>query len=96
MRIEWCKAHARAMRWAEEVELLKEEMRRILQYFEWEAGSWDKRAVEFHSSDAAEYEGCIGYAKRQADLRRSLALQFTHQWKDTRAWMDSVDAEDKP
>ncbi|KAG2742314.1 hypothetical protein P692DRAFT_20811856 [Suillus brevipes Sb2] len=36
-RIEWCKARARAMRWAEEVELLKEEMRRILQFFEWRA-----------------------------------------------------------
>jgi hypothetical protein len=82
------------MRWAEEAELLKEEMRRILQYFEWEAASWDKRAVEYHSSDAAEYEGCIAYAKRQADLRRSLALQFTHRWKDTRlgwtVWMQKM------
>ncbi|OAX30590.1 hypothetical protein K503DRAFT_669748, partial [Rhizopogon vinicolor AM-OR11-026] len=40
MRIEWCKARERAMRWAEEVELLKEEMRRILQYLEWEAALW--------------------------------------------------------
>jgi len=77
------------------VELLKEEMQRILQYLEWEAASWDKCAVEFHSSDDAEYEGCIAYAKWQADLCRSLALWFTHQWKDTRAWMDSVDAEDE-
>jgi hypothetical protein len=95
MHIEWCKARAHTMRWAEEVELLKEEMQRILQYLEWEAVLWDKHAVEFHSSDDTEYEGCIAYAKWQADLHRSLALQFTHQWKDTRAWMDSVDAEDE-
>ncbi|KAG1724932.1 uncharacterized protein EDB91DRAFT_1331171 [Suillus paluster] len=48
MRIEWCKARARAMRWAEEVELLKEEMRRILQFFEWDAQRWDERAWETH------------------------------------------------
>ncbi|OJA21308.1 hypothetical protein AZE42_13357 [Rhizopogon vesiculosus] len=95
MHIEWCKAHACTMRWAEEVELLKEEMQRILQYLEWEAVLWDKHAVEFHSSDDTEYEGCIAYAKWQADLHRSLALQFTHQWKDTCAWMDSVDTEDE-
>jgi hypothetical protein len=33
MQIEWYKARAQAMHWAEEVELLKEEMQRILQFF---------------------------------------------------------------
>ncbi|KAG2112875.1 hypothetical protein DEU56DRAFT_874348 [Suillus clintonianus] len=37
MRIEWCKARARAMRWKEELELLREEMRRTLQFFDWQA-----------------------------------------------------------
>ncbi|KAG0691527.1 hypothetical protein DFH29DRAFT_1010861 [Suillus ampliporus] len=37
VRIEWCKSRARALRWSEEVELLREEMRRVLQFFAWQA-----------------------------------------------------------
>ena len=40
MRIEWCKARARANRWTEEVDLLKEEMRRTEQFLEWHANWW--------------------------------------------------------
>ncbi|KAG1726897.1 uncharacterized protein EDB91DRAFT_1330912 [Suillus paluster] len=59
MRIEWCKARARAMRWAEEVELLKEEMRRILQFFEWDAQRWDERGLgnALQLDDADQHEG---------------------------------------
>ncbi|KAG1861320.1 hypothetical protein F4604DRAFT_1684122 [Suillus subluteus] len=35
VRIEWCKSHVRALRWLEEVELLMEEMHRVLQFFAW-------------------------------------------------------------
>ncbi|KAF9231029.1 hypothetical protein BU15DRAFT_90993 [Melanogaster broomeanus] len=41
MRIEWCKARARANRWAEEVELLSEEMRRVLAFLKWQAALVD-------------------------------------------------------
>ncbi|KAG1887614.1 hypothetical protein F4604DRAFT_1877484 [Suillus subluteus] len=70
MRIEWCKARARAMRWAEEVELLKEEMRRILQFLEWDAQRWDERGLENTLEDAGEdeREGRMAYANRQASL----------------------------
>ncbi|KAG1851559.1 hypothetical protein C8R48DRAFT_750003 [Suillus tomentosus] len=43
VRIEWCKARARAARWSEEVDLLLEEMRRVLAYLEWEIGAWRSR-----------------------------------------------------
>ncbi|KAG2139185.1 uncharacterized protein EDB93DRAFT_1241990 [Suillus bovinus] len=43
IKIKWCKARAHAMRWKEEVELLWKEMRRILQFFDWQAMSWDER-----------------------------------------------------
>lgn len=36
-RIEWCKSRARASRWAEEVELLQEEMRRVAEFLSWHA-----------------------------------------------------------
>ncbi|KAG0708157.1 hypothetical protein DFH29DRAFT_979482 [Suillus ampliporus] len=73
MRIEWCKARARAMHWAEEVELLKEEMRRILQFLEWDAQHWDERGLENTLEDAGEdeREGRMAYAKRQASLRHA-------------------------
>ena len=44
LRIEWCKARARAQRWSEEVRLLLEEMRRVLQFLQWKALVWDGRA----------------------------------------------------
>ncbi|KAG2362627.1 hypothetical protein BDR07DRAFT_1451060 [Suillus spraguei] len=33
--VEWCKSHARALHWAEEVDLLQEEMRQVLLFFNW-------------------------------------------------------------
>jgi hypothetical protein len=43
IRVEWCKCHARAKRWSEEVILLKEEMRRTLVSLEYVAAQWDRR-----------------------------------------------------
>ncbi|KAG1866963.1 hypothetical protein C8R48DRAFT_599724 [Suillus tomentosus] len=37
LRIEWCKSRAHASRWAEEVELLQEEMRRVAEFLSWHA-----------------------------------------------------------
>ncbi|KAJ7138991.1 hypothetical protein C8R44DRAFT_606318 [Mycena epipterygia] len=45
LRVEWSRAKARKSRWDEEVELLCEEMRRVMRYLEWEAMTWDARAV---------------------------------------------------
>jgi hypothetical protein len=82
MRIEWCKARARAMRWEEEVYLLQEETRRILQFFEWEALRWDGR-VAASTDEVADCESRIAYARRQASLRRRLAQRFQDMWADT-------------
>ena len=46
LRIEWCRSRARAMRFSEEVELLNEEMRRVLAFLEWETRRWEERATE--------------------------------------------------
>ncbi|KIK34338.1 hypothetical protein CY34DRAFT_98209 [Suillus luteus UH-Slu-Lm8-n1] len=88
MKIEWCKARARAMRWKEEVELLREEMRRILQFFDWQATSWDERANQSWSEGPAEREGKIAYAQRQAALRRALSVACRSSWEDTCAFID--------
>lgn len=80
LRVEWCRARARAHRWEEEVQLLHEEMRRVLAFFEWQAVWWDLQGSRrtFGSPEAAE--GAVAYAHRQASLRRSLASHFRSLW----------------
>ncbi|KAF6748329.1 hypothetical protein DFP72DRAFT_992237 [Ephemerocybe angulata] len=51
LRIEWCKARARAHRWQEECHLLGEEMRRTIETFRWEKSQWLRRA-EVAASEA--------------------------------------------
>ncbi|KAJ7238471.1 hypothetical protein C8J57DRAFT_1528783 [Mycena rebaudengoi] len=67
LQIEWLKVCARKRRWDEEVGLLKEEMRRILASFEYEAKVWDARAsaVPVGQIDERVAEGAIAYTKRR-------------------------------
>ncbi|KAG2139540.1 hypothetical protein BD769DRAFT_1350679 [Suillus cothurnatus] len=90
MRIKWCKARARAMRWGEEVELLQEEMRRILAFLMWEAACWDKRQDSVIPTSLEHQDGCVAYAKRQAFLRRELAASFEARWAETLAQPDNI------
>lgn len=82
LRIEWCRARARATRWTEEIILLQEEMRRILSFLGWEEDWWENQGVDLPFVSIQQSEGTIAYAKRQAALRRSLRLSFSFQWKD--------------
>ncbi|KAH7903192.1 hypothetical protein BJ138DRAFT_1120622 [Hygrophoropsis aurantiaca] len=88
LRVEWCKARARTMRWTEEVELLFEEKRRILQFFEWQTQWWMARADADWIQDPIIKAGSIAYAHRQASLRRKLAHHFENMWKDTQQFLD--------
>ncbi|KAG1790947.1 uncharacterized protein HD556DRAFT_1445722 [Suillus plorans] len=80
LRIEWCKARARANRWTEEVQLLLEEMRRVRAFLSWHAAWWDEQAGRRTGLPDAETEGIKGYAKRQASLRRNLQIAFDDMW----------------
>ncbi|KAG2119820.1 uncharacterized protein F5147DRAFT_742104 [Suillus discolor] len=80
VRIEWCKSHARALRWSEEVELLREEMRRVLQFFTWQAAWWEERGRHNVGECAADAEGLQAYATQQANLRHRLAEHFRVLW----------------
>ncbi|KAG2122502.1 hypothetical protein DEU56DRAFT_873615 [Suillus clintonianus] len=82
LRVEWCKARARSMRWAEEVELLHEEMRRVLQFLRWYAGWWYEKGQDCtHGGTAdSDNEGPVAYALRQAQLRHDLADHFEKMW----------------
>jgi hypothetical protein len=73
VRIEWCKARARALRWAEEVELLQEEMCRVLQFFDWQANWWEEQGRLQICQTAAHNEGLHAYAAQQAYMPTQLS-----------------------
>ncbi|KAG1798028.1 hypothetical protein EV424DRAFT_1475028 [Suillus variegatus] len=61
VRLEWCKARARAHRWSEEVELLLEEMRQVLVFLKWQ-GAWWKERMNLRMLDSAPaQEGLTAY-----------------------------------
>ncbi|KAJ7025958.1 hypothetical protein C8F04DRAFT_1190993 [Mycena alexandri] len=82
LRVEWCKAFARTRRWDEEVRLIREEYRRVGVTLEYEACKWDARAaaVPKEGLDAAEAEGAIAYALRQAEMYRDLKARGEKVW----------------
>lgn len=66
MKIEWCKANARATRWWEEVTLLVEEMRRVREYGRWKAEWWIGLLSKRSSVDPELREGITAYAHEHA------------------------------
>ena len=83
MRTEWCKATARAQRFEEEVELVVEEMRRTLAFFEWTAGDWERRAQDRLGEprvDDGVVGGLVAYATRKAAHFRELITVFLQEW----------------
>ncbi|KAJ6452905.1 hypothetical protein DFH09DRAFT_1351463 [Mycena vulgaris] len=81
VRIEWAKARARAMRWTEEVDLLEEEMRRILQFLEWRSTWWMAQINQRGLEEGPQLEGETAYATRQAKLQAALRDRFADLWK---------------
>ncbi|KAJ7727865.1 hypothetical protein B0H14DRAFT_3518738 [Mycena olivaceomarginata] len=71
IRIEWTKARARADRWREELILLDEEMRRVLEFCEWKALWWDQRVDCDRDVAPALAERLHAYALGQAARERA-------------------------
>jgi hypothetical protein len=84
LRVEWCKSRARAMRFTEEVELLQEEMTRVLRFLEWQEDWWRTKGQceGWGPMSVLRTEALKGYAERQAALRRALRLGFSKMWRD--------------
>ncbi|KAH9911955.1 uncharacterized protein BXZ73DRAFT_56696 [Epithele typhae] len=80
MRHEWATSKARADRWREEVELLEEEMGRILEFFEWKARWWrdqtGRRVPKCHTLAS----GLAAYAEKQASVFEGLAVRCATLW----------------
>ncbi|KAK0490084.1 hypothetical protein EDD18DRAFT_1465849 [Armillaria luteobubalina] len=85
LRIEWCKCRARAERWKEECELVREEMDRVSQFFKWEAQRWTLRAEEAIPGTAG---GPRAYALRQAALREDMHSHCVQTWLYMDQWIE--------
>lgn len=70
LRVEWCKACARAHRWQEECLLLHEEMRRILATFDWQCENWRKIAQQLETRNLDSSQTIPSLA--QADISTQL------------------------
>ncbi|KAF5346367.1 hypothetical protein D9757_014172 [Collybiopsis confluens] len=84
LRISFCKARARALRWQEECILIQEEIRRTLLTLEWEAKMWMSSPCKDFAIDPGNHvaEGRQAYALRQAHIRRGLANSCAVKWKE--------------
>ncbi|KAH9832343.1 uncharacterized protein C8Q71DRAFT_714541, partial [Rhodofomes roseus] len=87
LRIEWCQTRARAHRFTEEAQLLQEEMRRVLQYHDWQRNWWTERADAWEGRSAEHREGLVAYAHRQAHIRASMRALCQKAWASTAEWL---------
>ncbi|KAF7305217.1 CxC2 domain-containing protein [Mycena kentingensis (nom. inval.)] len=87
MRVEWCRAYARARRWQEEIRILEEETRRLRVSLSHEGRIWALRGLaiaEGGGNDRVK-EGRAAYAAKQAAMYDEMALRAelirTEIWK---------------
>jgi hypothetical protein len=80
-RIDWCKARARAERWKEEVELLAEEMSRVLWYLRWKKNWWLAQGRQREDVQSDVKEGLGAYAGKQAAILDRMARRFAREWQ---------------
>ncbi|KAF7317928.1 CxC2 domain-containing protein [Mycena kentingensis (nom. inval.)] len=80
VRVQWTKALARRDHWVEEVELLKEEMRRVLRSLKTVQDEWERRIDGRSGADGELAAAAAAYAKRQKTLYGSISSQFQARW----------------
>jgi hypothetical protein len=75
------------MRWKEEIDLVQEEMRRVLAYLTYRAAWWDDRVGKRSNVPHTLQCGISAYAKQQAWICRDLHERFQHNWADVDSWI---------
>ena len=81
MHVEWAQCMARADRWEEEVTLLREEMRRVVQFLEWQSVNWLAKAdARGGTTTPAVRAGLLAYANKQSSVFHHLAVRFCQRW----------------
>lgn len=84
--MDWAKTRAQFMRLMEELGLLEEEKRRILQFLTWHAGWWDEQMTNRPCEPTNEVErqpGAVYLPSGEAYREGKLADLFENQWVDT-------------
>jgi hypothetical protein len=79
--VEWSRAKARSERWAEEVILTTEEMRRNLAYCVYARNRWVELAQCQTHEDPAVARGKVAYALKQVAYEVKLADSLAEKWK---------------
>lgn len=82
--VEWAKTKARADRWEEEVILLDEEMRRVLEFCSWKASWWKERVFLRKNATEPLAEGLCAYSAEQADMEQRIRAAWTTKWANAR------------
>jgi len=90
LRIEWCKARARAHRWQEECLLLREEMSRVILSFQYSARQWIERGKMYEETNATSQHQNVLLANAEIACKRSFlkargAMQCS-KWPDVSLW----------
>ncbi|KAJ7761124.1 hypothetical protein B0H16DRAFT_1312626, partial [Mycena metata] len=81
VRVEWSKAKAWKERWEEEVELLREEMKRVLRFLRWRTLWWEERRSSRAENVTPELRaGLNANTARQAWIARELGRKFQWMW----------------
>ncbi|KAG2050816.1 hypothetical protein BDR06DRAFT_983821 [Suillus hirtellus] len=75
---------------SEEVDLLLEEMWRVLAYLEWEIGAWRSCATMRQLNKVPEQEGLEAYAFRQAGLCADMRRSFQGIWHNVLVLVEST------
>jgi hypothetical protein len=80
LRSEWCKSRARSNRGVEEVNKVKQEMKRTLRYLQWRAEWWTARVDLRPDAPLDLQEGLRAYARKQELLQENLRTSFQKLW----------------
>ncbi|KAJ7457415.1 hypothetical protein FB451DRAFT_1341923 [Mycena latifolia] len=81
LRVEWAKTRARSRQWTEEVDLLEEEMRRVLVFLEWKAGWW--RLLKPGRPTVVD-----PVLQCQAVIQDDMKARFEKTWQDMPCWIE--------
>jgi hypothetical protein len=68
------------MRWSEEVLLLREEMRRVVAFLQWNGEWWEERQDVLQGLEMEHNKGVNAYARKQAHIRRTIQMSFKDMW----------------
>jgi len=68
------------MRWSEEFDIIQEEMRRVLAWFEWRATWWENLVSIGQGGDPDIVDGSSAYAFKQAHLAHHIAARCAADW----------------